>query len=85
MKNKILEIKENSQKEIKQIENLEQLNLFRIKYTGKSGLLTEVMRGMRDVPKEERPMLGSLVNEIRTFIERFHDCSSCACSCFDWY
>ena len=69
MKNKILEIKENSQKDIKEIANLEQLNAFRVKYAGKSGLLTEVMRGMRDVPKEDRPMLGALVNEVRTFIE----------------
>lgn len=69
MEVKILEIKENAMKEIKEVNNLEQLNSFRIKYAGKQGLLTEVMRGMRDVKAEDRPKIGALVNEVRTFIE----------------
>ena len=69
MKEKILAIKNSSQEEIKNVNTLEMLNDFRVKYCGKSGLLTEVMRGMRDVPKEERPGIGVLVNEVRGFIE----------------
>lgn len=69
MKEKILEIKKSAEEEIKNVSSLEELNNFRVKYAGKSGLLTEVMRGMRDVPKEERPVLGALVNEVRTFVE----------------
>jgi phenylalanyl-tRNA synthetase alpha chain len=69
MENKILEIKNNAINEIKDIKNLEQLNAFRVKFAGKQGLLTEVMRGMRDVSAEDRPRIGALVNEIRTFIE----------------
>ena len=69
MKDKILEIRESIKEEIKNIKNLEILNAFKVKYSGKSGLLTELMRGMRDVPKEERPVLGSLINEVREFVE----------------
>jgi phenylalanyl-tRNA synthetase alpha chain len=69
MEAKILEIKENAIEEIKSVQNLEQLNNFRVKYAGKQGLLTEVMRGMRDVKAEDRPRIGVLVNEVRTFIE----------------
>lgn len=69
MEAKILEIKENSIKEIKDVTNLEQLNNFRVKYAGKQGLLTEVMRGMRDIKQEDKPRIGVLVNEVRTFIE----------------
>lgn len=69
MKDKILAIKQSSQEEIKNIKSLEELNNYRVKFCGKSGLLTEIMRGMRDVPKEERPSLGALVNEVREFIE----------------
>ena len=69
MKDKILEIRESIKEEIKNIKNLEILNAFKVKYSGKRGLLTELMRGMRDVPKEERPVLGSLINEVREFVE----------------
>lgn len=69
MEVKILEIKQNAIKEIKEVKNLEQLNAFRVKYAGKQGLLTEVMRGMRDVKAEDRPKIGVLVNEVREFIE----------------
>lgn len=69
MEKKILEIKENAIKEIKDVKSLEQLNAFRVKYAGKQGLLTEVMRGMRDVKAEDRPKIGVLVNEVREFIE----------------
>ena len=69
MKEKILEIKNSAKLEIQQIKTLEQLNVFKVKYCGKSGQLTEVMRGMRDVPKELRPEIGACVNEVRTYIE----------------
>lgn len=69
MKDKILEIKKLAESEIKLIESLQQLNIFKVKFCGKSGLLTEVMRGMKDVPKEERPSIGALINDVRTFIE----------------
>ncbi|MDD4110667.1 MAG: phenylalanine--tRNA ligase subunit alpha [Clostridia bacterium] len=69
MEEKLLQIKENAIKEIKNINNLEQLNAFRVKYAGKQGALTEVMREMREVSQEDRPKIGVLVNEVRTFIE----------------
>src|SRR6202030_3435646 len=36
---------------------------------GRSGELTEIMRGMRNVPNEERPAMGQLINQIKREVE----------------
>jgi phenylalanyl-tRNA synthetase alpha chain len=41
----------------------------RIRYLGRKGALTAVMRHMRDVPAAERPAMGALLNEIKDEIE----------------
>lgn len=46
--------------------NLEQL---RIKYLGKKGELTQVLRGMGKLSPEERPVVGELANKIRGELE----------------
>ncbi|MDE6302649.1 MAG: phenylalanine--tRNA ligase subunit alpha [Clostridia bacterium] len=45
------------------------LNDIRVKYLGKSGEISALMRDMANVPKEERPAMGKLVNELRTAVE----------------
>lgn len=70
MKDKLKLIKEEALKNIKATENLETLEEIRIKYMGKKGELTKVLRGMGKLPKEERPIMGELANEIRQEIEK---------------
>ena len=41
----------------------------RIAVLGKKGTLTGVLRGMRDVPKEERPSVGKISNDVRDALE----------------
>lgn len=69
MEQKILKIKESAVEEIKEVKSLEQLNAFRLKFSGKQGLLTEVMRGMRAVSQEDKPRIGALVTTVRKFVE----------------
>lgn len=69
MKDTILKIKENAKNEIKKADNLQILNDVRVKYLGKKGELTVVLRGMGALTPEERPIIGSLVNEARDEIE----------------
>ena len=45
------------------------LEALRIKYLGKKGELTAVLRGMGQLSAEERPVIGALANEIRADIE----------------
>ena len=46
------------------------LNEIRVKYMGKKGALTEVLRGMGALSPEERPVIGQLANEVRGAIEQ---------------
>lgn len=46
--------------------NIEEI---RIKYLGKKGELTQVLRGMGQLSPEERPIIGQLANEVRATIE----------------
>jgi len=47
--------------------DIEQL---RVRYLGRKGDLTTLVRSLRDVPAEERPMLGAALNEIKDEVER---------------
>ncbi len=40
----------------------------RLKYLGKSGAITSLSEGMRNVPKEERPFIGKLLNDLRAAV-----------------
>ena len=65
MKEQIEKIKENSKQEIMKCENIKELNEIKVKYLGKKGELTVVLRGMGTLSPEERPVIGSLVNQVR--------------------
>lgn len=45
------------------------LEAIRIRYLGKKGELTAVLRGMGQLTAEERPVVGQLANEVREAIE----------------
>jgi phenylalanyl-tRNA synthetase alpha chain len=46
-----------------------QIEAVRVRVLGRSGELTEIMRRMREVPNDEKPVIGRLVNEIKSEIE----------------
>ena len=69
MKDQILKIKENAEKDVSNAKSLQELNDVRVKYLGKKGELTAVLRGMGGVAPEERPIIGGFVNEARDIIE----------------
>ena len=66
MKELLANIRKKAMDEIAHSEDTEGL---RIRYLGKKGELTAVLRGMGSVSPEERPAIGALANEIRTEIE----------------
>ena len=70
MKEQIKEIKQKALEEISKAQDLKKLNDLRIKYLGKKGELTAVLRGMGALSKEERPVIGSLVNKAKEELEK---------------
>ena len=45
----------------------------RVKFLGKKGELTALLKGMKDVAAEERPVVGQLINDVRAEIETIID------------
>lgn len=69
MDEKLKNIKVDGLKEIEGAGDARALNDVRVKYLGKAGLLTGILRGMRNVAPEDRPKVGALVNEVRECLE----------------
>ncbi len=75
MKEKLYQIQSMAEEEIKvaceSAENKsEALENIRVKYLGKKGELTAVLRGMGALSAEERPLVGQLANEVRAKVEK---------------
>ena len=69
MKDKLQNIKDEALKAIEQADVPEKLNDVRVRFLGKKGELTAVLKGMKDVAPEDRPKVGQMVNETRAAIE----------------
>lgn len=69
MREKLNRIRELVLEDIVNIIGLEELEKLRIKYLGKKGELTLVLREMGKLSSEERPIIGQLANEVRSEIE----------------
>jgi phenylalanyl-tRNA synthetase alpha chain len=69
MKEKLRAIIDEALKQMEASESLDKLNEIRVAYLGKKGELTNVLKSMKDVAVEDRPMVGQIVNEARTVLE----------------
>ena len=69
MKEKLEEISIKAKERIANIKDMQSLNDLRVKVLGKKGELTEILRGMKDLSAEERPVVGNLVNKVKEDIE----------------
>ena len=69
MKEKLQKIREDAIRQIEASGDLSKLNDVRVAVLGKKGELTAVLKSMKDVSPEERPLVGQLVNEARAKIE----------------
>lgn len=69
MKEKIEKMKEEALAAVGQAKDEKGLQEIRVRFLGKKGELTAVLKGMKDVPKEERPQAGQFVNDARNAVE----------------
>ncbi len=51
------------------VDNLTELEAWRIRYMGKKGSLTSILRGLGKLPLEERREIGAAANEIKALLE----------------
>ena len=69
MEKQVNEIKLNALDEIEKASNLRELEDVRVKYLGKKGKLTAILKTMGSLAPEDRPKLGSVVNQAKTELE----------------
>ena len=69
MKDRLQQIKEEAMKQIRESDGLPKLNEVRVNVLGKKGELTQILKSMKDLSAEERPVFGQMVNETRQAIE----------------
>ena len=69
MKEQLLKLKEAALEDIKATSAMEELDSIKVKYSGKKGELTKLLKGMGKLSAEERPEMGKIANEVREAIE----------------
>lgn len=70
MEEKLKELLTQASEMIKEATDLETLDQIRVKILGKKGKLTLIKKDISKLPKEERPLVGKLVNEYSKEIEQ---------------
>ncbi len=65
----ILEIKEAFMKELEKTENIEALNELRVRYLGRRGTVTQMLKSLGTLPEDERPKMGKAINDLKNDIE----------------
>ncbi|MCD8342611.1 MAG: phenylalanine--tRNA ligase subunit alpha [Clostridiales bacterium] len=65
MKEQLAKIKEEALAAIHDAGQSDELDAVRVKYLGKKGELTAVLKQMGKLPSEERPVMGQMANEVR--------------------
>jgi phenylalanyl-tRNA synthetase alpha chain len=61
-------LRETALDEIRQAASKIALENLRVKFLGKAGAVSRLSENMRNVPKEDRPRIGKLLNEIRSAV-----------------
>ncbi len=69
MKEQLKLLRESSLSAIAEAQTGEELEALRIKYLGKKGELTAILKQMGKLSAEERPVMGQLANEVRNTLE----------------
>ena len=69
MKDKIKKIKIKSASEINLAKSLEELENLRVRYLGRKGEVTLVLKDLAKLSPKERPQIGKLINDLKKEIE----------------
>ena len=69
MQEKLLNLQEAALNEIKDTSSIEAVESLRVKYMGKKGEITAILKEMGKLSAEERPVIGKVANEVRASIE----------------
>ena len=69
MEEKIAALRAELEADLAAVHNKDELSAFWQKYLSKNGSVTGLTKSLRDVPKEERPAVGKIINEFKQWAE----------------
>jgi len=69
MKEQLEALRHEALSQLQGLNTPKELEDFRVRYLGKKGSVTGLLRGMGALPAEERPVMGQLVNQLRQELE----------------
>lgn len=75
LQTQLQELKTSTQAKLAEMrgEHSKELQELRVAVLGKKGSLTELLKGLKDLPSEERPTVGKMVNEVRDVLTEAFD------------
>ena len=62
-------VKRQAEAELSSVQDEISLQNLKAKFVGRKGVITEILKGMKDIPDSDRPRMGKLINETKTFVE----------------
>lgn len=68
MKERLYALQKEALEKLEQTKVVKELQAIRVEYLGKKGPITDVMKQMGKLSKEERPVIGQVANEVRNAI-----------------
>lgn len=69
MEEQLAQLQVEALDKISRVETVEQLEAVRVEYMGKKGKVTHVLKGMKDLPNEEKPVVGKKANQVNAAIK----------------
>lgn len=73
MLDELREVEARARSSLKRVEGAEELEGWYRRYLGKNGALTEMLRCVGSLPKEERPVFGRAANEVKRALEEAYE------------
>ena len=73
MQEKFNLIRKNASDELLKVSSSKELNDLKVKFVGKSGEITALLRGMKDIPADKRSEFGKMVNDLKVEVSELFD------------
>lgn len=73
MKDKLEQIRAEAVEAVAKADTLQAVEELRVKYLGRKGMVTEVLRGLAQLSAEERPAVGQAANEVKNALTQVLD------------
>lgn len=69
LKDQLLQLKDSALEELKKVADPETYTDLQNKYLGRKGELAKIAKGIKDVTEDQRPIIGELINDVKSALE----------------